>query len=640
MSQHRGLVAVLGMFALEIGVGCGSSANVSGRSRDGGAPSGAGGQSGAGGGVVGVDGAAGAGGAGTGGAGGVTSQAPGGCAPAAADLPSTPICENSACWVNPRPSGTWWRSAQASSASDVWIAGYGPNSLHFDGQRFQVVQNGLQSTLTYWSFSPTDVWAADSGAIVHGDGTRFAPSAFPAGVSVVGDLWGAAPNDLYASGIPLLHWDGNVWTAVPQVGVAFSVTGSASDDVWAADRSHLFHFDGKSWMSVPLPDVSFFVVDIASAGRGQLWLATVAEATTHIFRYTGTGWSESLVLPSSRNIVITSLVSAGPSQVVAVGAQYRGGPSPHAFAVRWNGASWIELALSQPNSLEGGWIDASGAGYLVGDSGTLLHLAATGVDRSITEGQGVNFTGVWGRAADDVWLVDDQGGSARYDGCTINAVPTGNTTPLTDVWGVGPRDVWAAGAGGVVLHHDGIAWHAVPSGTSADLHAVWAASPDDVWVGGARNTLLRFTPSGVTPVAIPGAAAAPAETVVNDISGSGATDVWIATSNAPGMILRFDGTNWSAPMELPPSSPASTISRIWVYAPNDVWAFAVTGPRSIPFFHFDGSSWTPVGQPVPPGADVIFPPPTAVTPTINNTFAFDPNHILWVGNAGAFLRSQ
>jgi hypothetical protein len=138
----------------------------------------------------------------------VTSQAPGACAPAAADLPATPVCENGACWINPVPSGTWWRSAHASSASDVWVAGYGPNSLHFDGQRWQVVQNGLPSTFTYWAFSPTDVWAADSAAIVHGDGTAFTPSAIPAGGSVIGRLWGAAPDDLYVSGIPLAHWDG------------------------------------------------------------------------------------------------------------------------------------------------------------------------------------------------------------------------------------------------------------------------------------------------------------------------------------------------------------------------------------------------------------------------------------------------
>src|SRR5262249_26896757 len=152
------------------------------------------------------------------------------------DLPAAPLCQSGTCWVNPRPSGTFWQSAQASSPSDVWVAGNGPNSLHFDGQSWHAVQNGLATTFQFWPFSPTDVWAADSGVIVHGDGTTFTRSVIPPGVNPVGVLWGAAPNDLYAAGIPLAHWNGSVWTAVPEVGVAFFVTGSGSNDVWAGDR--------------------------------------------------------------------------------------------------------------------------------------------------------------------------------------------------------------------------------------------------------------------------------------------------------------------------------------------------------------------------------------------------------------------
>jgi hypothetical protein len=553
-------------------------------------------------------------------------------------LPTTPVCENGACWVNPLPSGTWWLSTQASSASNVWVAGYGPNSLHFDGQSWQVVQNGLFSTISYWAFSPTDVWASDGANIVHGDGTTFTASAIPTGVSAGGRLWGAAPDDLYSAGSPLAHWDGHVWSAVPQAGDATFVTGSGSYDVWAANTTQLSHFDGNSWTSVAPPNPSPYILDIASAGSGQVWMLTLFQGGYHIYKFAGTGWSESLVI--SQKVNLFSLISAGTNQVVAVGQRYETvPPRPHAFAVRWNGTSWTELSLPQPGGLQGGWIDASGAGYLVGDNGTLLHLGATGVDRSVTQGQDVNFTGVWGRGPDDVWLVDDQGGSHHYDGCTITLVATGSTAPLADVWGAGQQDVWAVGAGGVVLHYDGVTWSPISSGTTADLRAVWAASPADAWVGGAHNTLLRLTPSGVTSVAIPGAAGAPAETMVTDISGTGPSDVWIATAGPPGTILHFDGTGFSAPTQLPPGRAGAPISRIWAYAPNDVWAFPETGPTPNPF-HFDGTSWSPITIPIPPGARVILPPPTYIKPTIRNTFAFDPNHILWVGTAGVFLRTQ
>ena len=106
------------------------------------------------------------------------------------------------------------------------------------------------------------------------------------------------------------------------------------------------------------------------------------------------------------------------------------------------------------------------------------------------------------------------------------------------------------------------------------------------------------------------------------------------------LILHFDGKGFSAPTVLQPGGSPAAVSRIWAYAPDDVWAFAPAGPLANPYFHFDGTAWTTVVPPVPPGARVLFPPTTAITPLINNSFAFDASHVLWVGSAGAFLRSQ
>src|SRR5262249_37682673 len=60
--------------------------------------------------------------------------------------------------------------------------------------------------------------------------------------------------------------------------------------------------------------------------------------------------------------------------------------------------------------------------------------------------------------------------------------PQGN--PLGSVWSVAANDVWLVGNNGTTIHgHDG-AFTWVLSGTTAHLRGVWASSASDVWAVG------------------------------------------------------------------------------------------------------------------------------------------------------------
>jgi hypothetical protein len=624
--------------SLVFGGACGGGNQHTGSGTGGAQPAGTGGSAGSrgtAGAAAGTVGTGGMAGTGVGGAGPPSSS----CVPPPAELPAAQACEGGVCWINPRPTGDSWRTVAGSSPSDVWVGGFDPNVLHFDGTRWSLVPTGRTFIASIWSFSPTDVWIVGDPAVVHGDGTTFTDVPFPAGTTATGQAWGPASDDLYIAGIPLSHWDGTSISPIPEVPNVYYVAGSGRDDVWAADQSNVYHFDGTAWSQVPGPPV-FAIVQIASAGPGRLWALGFGESVTHVFLFDGTSWSDTLMLPASRNVHPASVASAPGGQAIFVGETFDPVTrKSQNFGEWWNGTAWAEMDLPRPGELESVWLDGSGAGYAVGDVGAVLHVDSGGhVDHTVTSGPSANLTGVWAALAGDVWLVADDGESFRYDGCQLRPVPTGITTPLRDVWGAGADTLWAVGDGGVILRGDHTTWTPVPSGTTADLLAVWTAGPgQDVWIGGNQNTLIRLTPSGaIVPVTIPGASSGD-PTVVTDIHGSGSQDVWIGTgASGPGGVLHHDGTSFIPPAGLSPSAP---IARVWAFSASDVWVSFSVGPQPHPFYRYDGTAWQPVDAPLPAQANLFINPGPFVN-GINNSFALDPTHDLWVGDLGAFLRSQ
>jgi len=142
---------------------------------------------------------------------------------------------------------------------------------------------------------------------------------------------------------------------------------------------------------------------------------------------------------------------------------------------------------------------------------------------------------------------------------------------LTDIAALGADDVWAIGPTygsdpNVLLHYDGTSWTRNP--------------------GPGRNDFAGSSVSGV--------------------SGS---DVWAAghctfppqTAETP-CVTHWDGTAWSAPVELPKPDIGTTVT-VDAVAAGDVWvAGGQTG--SAYYAHFDGTRWSRVAAPYGPGEHI------------------------------------
>ncbi len=88
-----------------------------------------------------------------------------------------------------------------------------------------------------WGSGANDVWAVgEAGAIVHWDGTRWAP--FASGTTQrLNSVWGSGPTNVWAVGEmgTILRWRGRAWEAVtsPTTRTLRGVWGTGADDVWA-----------------------------------------------------------------------------------------------------------------------------------------------------------------------------------------------------------------------------------------------------------------------------------------------------------------------------------------------------------------------------------------------------------------------
>jgi hypothetical protein len=272
---------------------------------------------------------------------------------------------------------------------------------------------GTFDVTALWAFAPDDVWAGGQ-MMLHYDGTDFKPVGTPMPTAVA-DFWGFAPNDLYAvSGATLLHWDGAAWTDVDFAGAISpsdltSVWGSSRDDLWLGDSSN---------------------------GR--------------VFRWNGTAWSTG----------ITQVTSVNDLWGVAGGPVYAGG----VFGIaRWSGTAWTDIS-----------------------------------DSSVAS----EASGVWGAAADDVWAVGDFTNLAHWDGAKWTDTVPANNDNFNDshqgVWGTAADDVWAVGDSGAISHWNGTAWSQTQYGKFPYypyLSKVHGSSPTDIWVAG--RTVSAGPPTGL-----------------------------------------------------------------------------------------------------------------------------------------------
>ena len=202
---------------------------------------------------------------------------------------SQPLVEhfNGTAWsivAAPTPAaGGAFDAVTAISANNIWAVGHLGNGRngnlieHFDGTSWKIVPGpttGSFATLNGVSgTSASDVWAVGSVGrfasvqILHFNGQAWSTvSGLPSDSSLQAVV-ALAPNNVWAVGADIEHFDGTNWSIVPSPG-GFGLTGiaaSSANNIYAVGGG-VEHWDGTSWSVVPSPvssansDVLFGVI--------------------------------------------------------------------------------------------------------------------------------------------------------------------------------------------------------------------------------------------------------------------------------------------------------------------------------------------------------------------------------------------
>jgi hypothetical protein len=159
---------------------------------------------------------------------------------------------------------------------------------HYNGTTWISYSTG-KSIRGMFSRTPTDVWFATDGGLVHWDGTSLG-SGGPLNSGPIYRVWSSAPNDIWAAGFGVFHYDGNFWTTAvqnSQAGANYqALGGSSSSDVWVAgggafgSSTEILHWDGAHW-TTHVNALGQMPIGVAATGN----TVRVIDTTGSIVRY-------------------------------------------------------------------------------------------------------------------------------------------------------------------------------------------------------------------------------------------------------------------------------------------------------------------------------------------------------------------
>jgi len=229
-----------------------------------------------------------------------------------------------------------------------------------------------------------------------------------------------------------------------------------------------------------------------------------------------------------------------------------------------------------------------------------------------SENSGSNhlFNGIWGAAADDVYVSENNGvwhwdGSAwslvdacvayaiyglsasnvvvvgfngmirKYNGSTWSAMTSGTTTALYAVWAYDANNWFAGGEDGTILCYNGSEWSAMTSGITEGIRGIWGTAANNVYAVGTAGTILHYNGSAWSEMD------SGVAVCLEKIWGTSNSDIYV--TGLAGTILHFDGSTWSTMT----SGTSEVLRAIWGYG-SSVWVGGANGT----ILKYDGSVWT------------------------------------------------
>ncbi|MFH1263771.1 MAG: hypothetical protein V1495_10075 [Pseudomonadota bacterium] len=236
-------------------------------------------------------------------------------------------------------------------------------------------------------------------------------------------------------------------------------------------------------------------------------------------------------------------------------------------------------------------VTRGGRMFLTSSGGKTL-VSSNGSTFTVLDGTARDLRASWcdqqSTSATDVWFAGSGGKILHYNGSTLSEEISGIDQTLNGLFGTDISNVYAVGEGGTIVHRSGTTWGEETSGVTGSLRGISGIQPA-VYAVGSNRTVLRSGGSGSwAPVSLPSSldGDVPPDTNLNGIwvqpvsggsifivadggrifrgtiggitwtkmdsgtsknlravSGTSASQVFAVGDS--GVILSFDGTNWT-----------------------------------------------------------------------------------------------
>jgi hypothetical protein len=487
------------------------------------------------------------------------------------------------CWQNPLPQGNTLWSVHGTARDDVWAVGESGAVVHGDGTRWLAYSTRVHRFLDgVWANGRQDAVAVgEMGTILRWDGTLWAPVECGA-TEWLGAAWGEVGTSRFVvvGGNQAWALDGDTCTPLWTGGTYQSLAGvwGVGGEVWAvgtewveADHREyglVIRGRGSAWTEERL-DLAQRLTGVWAPAADDAWVVGPGVDPLH---WDGTSWT-----PASAPVATyTGVWGAGSADVWATGT---GGT-----LVRWDGETWTPVEGPFAHDLNGVWAADATHLWVVGGGGLVFSsrdaVTFTVETFSVTP-EPRDLCSVFSRDVDDAWAVGALGTALRWDGSAWAPTPTGTDANLRGVWAATPESAWAVGEAGTVLAWDGAGWSALTTPATATLNGVWGFSTTDVWAAGDNGTVLHL--ANGTWELVPSAGVEN----LTAVWGLAPDDVWVVGTN--DTALHWLGSYFETTRIEPFSGPVNMFRGLHGFSSQDVWAVGTEGP-----LHWDGRAWNRV----------------------------------------------
>jgi hypothetical protein len=268
------------------------------------------------------------------------------------------------------------------ASDDVWAVGRNRISqtesrailLHWDGSVWHTVPDPLPTT-NHWladiaASSANDVWAVGSlvdntglkNLVLHWNGSAWTQAPIgipPQNPEALNAIEIIAPNDIWAAGAAIYHWDGTTWEMQKAVEVE-DIAAFGANDVWftGAGTNGFLHWNGAQWQTFA-PGASPYVgVFHAIDGAASDDIYAVGDAYAHgslgiSQHFDGAQWNEIVTPATARNTYLNGVSVVSASEVWAVGSfsSFLPPPSKHSVILRGTAPCIVPTPIPTPTPI-------------------------------------------------------------------------------------------------------------------------------------------------------------------------------------------------------------------------------------------------------------------------------------------------